>query len=313
MSTATAQVRPEATEPREKRGSFPRNLRHQKHLLINRELSWLEFNRRVLEEALDQRHPLLERLKFLAIFSSNLDEFFMVRVSGLQEAVHAGITQTSPDGMTAQEQLCAIRARLKPLLEAQMRCLKLDVLPKLAQSNIVIRPYEELNRREKKTVNDYFFENVFPILTPQAVDPGHPFPYISNLSLNLGLMVSPPQRKQVAEVAGTKREERFARIKLPPIVPRLVPIDEKETAFTYLGSLIAANIGALFPGMKTSKCYLFRVTRTPISTSKKTKQATYLEPCSNMSDRCVLAMRSGWKLRRTCPPAWSRISLKLSS
>src|SRR5919106_2491880 len=108
-----------------------RNLRQQKHLLINRELSWLEFNRRVLDEALDTRHPLLERLKFLAIFSSNLDEFFMVRVSGLQEAIEAEILDQSPDGMSPSEQLLEIRARLKPLLEAQMRCLTDDVLPKL--------------------------------------------------------------------------------------------------------------------------------------------------------------------------------------
>jgi len=152
-----------------------RNLKRQQ-LLINRELSWLEFNRRVLEEALDQRHPLLERLKFLAIFSSNLDEFFMIRVSGLQEAVDSGVTQPSPDGLTPTEQLKQIRSRVKPMLESQMRCLKTEVLPKLAQTGIVLRPYNELSRREKKIADSYFVENVFPILTPQAVDPGHPFP-----------------------------------------------------------------------------------------------------------------------------------------
>ena len=259
VSTAATKAKPAAREPRQKRESLPRNLRHQKHLLINRELSWLEFNRRVLDEALDQRHPLLERLKFLAIFSSNLDEFFMVRVSGLQEALYAGITETSPDGMTTQEQLREISIRLRPMLEAQLRCLKLDVLPKLGESNIVIRPYEDLKKRERKIANDYFLEHVFPILTPQAVDPGHPFPYISNLSLNLGVMVSPPPRK--TESAGISTESRFARIKLPPMVPRLVPIDAKGSSFTYLGSVISANIATLFPHMKTSKCYLFRVTR----------------------------------------------------
>jgi len=236
------------------------NLRNVKkpQFLINRELSWLEFNRRVLEEALDQRHPLLERLKFLAIFSSNLDEFFMIRVSGLQEAVESGVTQLSPDGLTPGEQLKEIRARVRPMVETQMRCLRTDVLPKLAQAGIVIRPYDQLNRREKKIADNYFAENVFPILTPQAVDPGHPFPYVSNLSLNLGLMVA-PQRKKGADAA--VRSPRFARVKLPPIVPKLVPIDEQGTSFTFLGSLIAANIGALFPHMKTSHCYLFRVTR----------------------------------------------------
>ena len=260
MSTAAAKAKAKAREAIQKRPTAPRNLRHQKHLLINRELSWLEFNRRVLDEALDQRHPLLERLKFLAIFSSNLDEFFMVRVSGLQEALDAGITETSPDGMTASEQLKEISTRLRPMLETQMRCLKTDVLPGLAEKGIAIRPYGELNRREKKTANEYFLENVFPILTPQAVDPGHPFPYISNLSLNLGVMVAPQQSRKTSEAAGAKGA-RFARIKLPPIVPKLIPIDEKGAGFTFLGSLIAGNIAALFPQMKTGHCFLFRVTR----------------------------------------------------
>ncbi|HBB98035.1 MAG TPA: polyphosphate kinase 1 [Blastocatellia bacterium] len=235
-------------------------MRKQRELLINRELSWLEFNRRVLEEALDHRHPLLERLKFLAIFSSNLDEFFMIRVSGLQETVAAGVTELSPDGMTAAQQLTEISVRLRPMLDAQMRCLNLDILPKLADEGVVIRAYDELSKREKKAANDYFLENVFPILTPQAVDPSHPFPYVSNLSLNLGLMVASP-RKKTADAPGLVKGSRFARVKLPPIVPKLIPIDDKGTSFTFLGSLIAANIGALFPHMKTSHCYLFRVTR----------------------------------------------------
>src|SRR5215813_5625730 len=237
-----------------------RHPRHQKHLFINRELSWLEFNRRVLDEALDERHPLLERLKFLAIFSSNLDEFFMVRVSGLQEAIEAEIFEESPDGMSPSEQLLEIRSRLKPMLERQMRCLTDGVLPKLAEEGIVIRPFRELTRRERKLADDYFFENVFPILTPQAVDPGHPFPYISNLSLNLGVMVSPAPSKKSKD-ASTLKEARFARIKLPPIVPRLVPIDDKRTRFTFLGSLVSANMNALFPNMRTGNSYLFRVTR----------------------------------------------------
>ena len=237
-----------------------RNLRHQKHLLINRELSWLEFNRRVLDEALDARHPVLERLKFLAIFSSNLDEFFMVRVSGLQEAVEGGFGERSPDGLTAAEQLKAIRAKLKPLLDLQMRCLKEDVMPALAASDIIIRRYGDLSKRERKTANTYFLNNVFPILTPQAVDPGHPFPYVSNLSLNLGVMVAPPQSKR-SDPTGMLTGARFARIKLPPMVPRLIPIDEKGNAFTFLGSLVAANIETLFPKMRTGKCHLFRVTR----------------------------------------------------
>jgi polyphosphate kinase len=261
MNTAATKAKSTGHPTNRKRATRERNLRQQKHLLLNRELSWVEFNRRVLEEALDQRHPLLERLKFLAIFSSNLDEFFMIRVSGLKEALDAGVTETSPDGMTSAEQLKEISARLRPIVEAQMNCLKLDVLPRLAGEGIVIRAYEELNRREKKIANDYFLENVFPILTPQAVDPGHPFPYISNLSLNLGVMVAPQQRKKTNEVPGVSKAVRFARVKLPPMVPRLIPIDEKGASFTFLGSLISANIAALFPNMKTGRCHLFRVTR----------------------------------------------------
>src|SRR5262245_17538963 len=258
MSTAAAKVKERRSVGTRQSSTKPRNLRQQKHLLINRELSWLEFNRRVLEEALDQRHPLLERLKFLAIFSTNLDEFFMIRVSGLQEALEAHINDSSPDGMTAAEQLREISARLRPMLETQMRCLKTDLLPALAAKGITIRSYRELSKREKRTANDYFMENVFPILTPQAVDPGHPFPYVSNLSLNLGLMVAARTKNALT---GTQRAPRFARIKLPPLVPKLVPIDERGTAFTFLGRLVAANIESLLPHMKTGQCYLFRVPR----------------------------------------------------
>jgi polyphosphate kinase len=237
-----------------------RNLRQQKHLLINRELSWLEFNRRVLEEALDSRHPLLERLKFLSIFSSNLDEFFMVRVSGLQEALEGAFGDRSPDGMTAAEQLKAIRAKLRPLLDQQMACLKNDIFPALAANDISIKRYGDLTKRERKHADNYFLHNVFPILTPQAVDPGHPFPYVSNLSLNLGVMVAAPHSRRT-DSAGTLKGARFARIKLPPMVPRLIPIDDKGNAFTFLGSLVSANIETLFPKMRTGKCFLFRVTR----------------------------------------------------
>jgi polyphosphate kinase len=260
MSTAANKIKEKSTAEGDKPSRSSRKLQ-QRHLFINRELSWVEFNRRVLEEALDERHPLLERLKFLAIFSSNLDEFFMVRVSGLQEAVDAGILEESPDGLSALDQLREIRLRLRPLLDRQMHCLNEDVLPALMAEGIVIRSFQDLTKRERKIANDYFLENVFPILTPQAVDPGHPFPYVSNLSLNLGVMVSPLPSKKAKDAAPALKDARFARIKLPPIVPRLVPIDDKRTRFTFLGSLISANMDALFPNMRTGKCYLFRVTR----------------------------------------------------
>ena len=262
--TLTAPTTPdrekEKTPRRTSKGAKP-SRPQQKQLFINRELSWLEFNRRVLEEALDERHPLLERLKFLAIFSSNLDEFFMVRVSGLQEAIEAEILDESPDGMSAADQLREIRSRLRPMLERQMRCLKEQVIPGLAKEGIEIRAFKDLTKRERKLANEYFLENVFPILTPQAVDPGHPFPYVSNLSLNLGVMVAPLQSKKDKDASQPMNDARFARIKLPPLVPKLVPIDEKRTRFTFLGSLIAANIDTLFPNMRTGKCHLFRVTR----------------------------------------------------
>ena len=231
-------------------------------LLFNRETAWLEFNRRVLEEALDESHPLLERLKFLSIFSTNLDEFFMVRVSGLMEEVEEGVTVPSPDGLTPAEQLAEIGARLRPMLAEQMRCLREDVLPKLAGHGIQIVPYAELSKRERREVDDYFLKKVFPVLTPQAVDPGHPFPYISNLSLNLALMVEPAAGGGDGSVAASPVPgRRFARIKLPPTISRLVPVGASGARFTFLGSVISANLETLFPGMRYSRPSLFRVTR----------------------------------------------------
>jgi polyphosphate kinase len=231
-------------------------------LLFNRELSWLEFNRRVLEEALDDSQPLLERLKFLSIFSTNLDEFFMIRVSGLKEEMDEEVPQLSPDGLTPAEQLREIRARLLPMLEAQTRCLREEILPGLESRGVSITPYKELGRQERLAADVYFAENLFPILTPQAVDPGHPFPYVSGLNLNLGLMVAPGEEsKGPGDVPAARDGKRFARVKVPPVVPRLVPLGDSGTRFTPLWSLIAANADALFPGMRHGKSHLFRVTR----------------------------------------------------
>jgi polyphosphate kinase len=240
---------------------FPESLLHDRRFLFNRELSWLEFNRRVLEEAKNENNPLLERLKFLSIFSTNLDEFFMIRVSGLKEQIAENITELSPDGLTAGEQLREIREKLRPLLMGQMLCLQEDVLLNLAVNGIEILPYEKLSDEEKAKLNHYFLQNVFPILTPQAVDASHPFPYISNLSLNLGVMIEPDKTKSEGKLKRLFNEPRFARIKLPPNTPRLIPIDETFTKFTLLGELISANIEHLFPNMKISKPHLFRVTR----------------------------------------------------
>jgi polyphosphate kinase len=240
---------------------LPDTLLYNKDLLINRELSWLEFNRRVLEEALDDTHALLERLKFLAIFSTNLDEFFMIRVSGLKEEMTEDVVEESPDGMTPAEQLKEISQRLRPMLADQMRCLREEILPRLEEQGIQIVAYQSLTDSERHRLSLYFMRNIFPVLTPLAVDPSHPFPYISNLSLNLGLMVEPGEASERKGPSAAKTEARFARIKVPPSVPRLVPVDEKRTRFTFLDEIIAANAAFLFPGMHTSEAHIYRVTR----------------------------------------------------
>jgi polyphosphate kinase len=241
--------------------TLPPTLFLQRQLLFNRELSWLEFNRRVLEEGLDRSQPLLERLKFLAIFSTNLDEFFMIRVSGLKQQVEEGVTELSLDGLTAMQQLKGISEALRPMIDEQMRCLNEEIMPELSGDGIVITPYRALSDRERRSLNAYFMENVFPVLTPQAVDPSHPFPYISNLSLNLGLMIEPSPDSGVQGFAANLQEPRFARVKVPPIVPRLVPVGDSGTEFTFLEDVIAANINILFPGMRVGESYAFRVTR----------------------------------------------------
>jgi len=229
--------------------------------LFNRELSWLEFNRRVLEEALDESLPVLERLKFLAIFSTNLDEFFMIRVSGLKEQIHEGIGGLSPDGLTAAEQIEEVYARLKPLLKEQSLCLRESVLPALAREDVTIEPYAKLSAKEKRRLDKYFRDNLFPILTPQAVDSSHPFPYISNLSVNLGLYIEPDRTMKNPALRHLFRQKRFTRIKLPPSVPRLIPLHGRPGAFALLEEVVAANVQDLFPNMKTSEAFLFRVTR----------------------------------------------------
>ena len=192
--------------------------------LFNRELSWLEFNRRVLEEAMDENVPVLERLKFLSIFSTNLDEFFMIRISGLKEQIEEGVSDLSFDGMTASEQLREVGKRLRPMLKKQVTYLKENVFPELAIHGIAIESYKTLNAKDKKKLERYFHDYLFPILTPQSVDSSHPFPYISNLSLNLGLFIEPNRSVTQKNLRHLFRQKRFARIKLPPSVHRLVPI-----------------------------------------------------------------------------------------
>ncbi|MBP9665240.1 MAG: polyphosphate kinase 1 [Pyrinomonadaceae bacterium] len=227
--------------------------------LFNRELSWLEFNRRVLDEAMDGRRPLFERLKFLSIFSTNLDEFFMIRVSGLMQQRVEGISKLSPDGLTPAEQIEEIRRRLRPMLKSQAKCLRKQILPGLANAGISIEGYGFLTAREQRRLDKYFRANILPLLTPQVVDRGKPFPYVSNLSLNLGLVIQ-PDRSVPNESKRPNRGKRLVRIKLPG-GPRLVPIGKGNRRFVLAEDVISANIGELFPGMKAGEAFLFRVTR----------------------------------------------------
>ena len=229
-------------------------------LFFNRELSLLQFHKRVLEEALDQSNPVLERLKFLSIFSANLDEFFMIRVSGLKEELEENVQELSADGMTPQEQLKEIRKLVVPMLKEQTRCLREQILPELEVEGIQVVGHATLGPEEQEKLRSYFMEKVFPILTPLAVDQSHPFPYISPLSLNLGLMVQAPDGESPADPKH-KHVSRFVRIKVPLVVPRLVPVGKLEARFVLLEDLIEANIDSLFPGMIIGKCHRFRVTR----------------------------------------------------
>jgi polyphosphate kinase len=214
---------------------------------INRELSWLEFNDRVLFEAVDERNPLLDRARFLAIFASNLDEFFQVRVAGLKQQVAAGRSNPTPDGMSAASILDAVRTRLLPIVARHSETYG-RIREELADEGIRIVRYEERPERHVE-LRRRFFDEVFPVLTPLAVDPGHPFPYISDLSLSLAVTVRDPE----------SGERLFARIKVPPVLPRLMEVGQRT--YILLEQVIAANLDALFPGMEVLEHHLFRVTR----------------------------------------------------
>ena len=219
-------------------------------LFFNRELSWLEFNARVLHEAFDERNPLLERLKFLSIFSTNLDEFYMVRVAGLRRQVAAGVTAVPADGLSAQAQLDAIERRVRELLAQAHQCLHERLLPALDEKGIRLVRMNDLTSSEWNTVDVFFESEVFPVLTPLAVDPGHPFPYVSNLSLSLAVEIRDPDRGV----------DHFARVKVPKSLPRWVPFG-RGNHFVPLEEVIGANLGSLFPGMQVLGWWVFKVTR----------------------------------------------------
>ncbi|MEB3217353.1 MAG: polyphosphate kinase 1 [Nostocales cyanobacterium 94392] len=243
-----------------KKTANSKNLSDSKYYL-NRELSWLEFNSRVLHEAIDTRTPLLERLKFLAIFCNNLDEFFMVRVAGLSQQVEAKFSGTSFDGRTPQQQLEEISFVLRPLVAKQHQHFEKNLRPELASHGIHLVDYINLNNKQRKYLDNYFEEQIFPVITPLGVDPSHPFPYISNLSLNLAVIIKNPETE----------EELFARIKVPKVLPRFLSlppelrIEENGKPSIWTGvpieQAIAHNLDSLFPGMNIQEYYIFRITR----------------------------------------------------
>jgi polyphosphate kinase len=217
---------------------------------LNRELSWLDFNERVLALAADEAVPLLERCKFLAIFSENLDEFFQVRVAGLKEQVTAGLGVASPDGRTPGQQLIEVRERVEVLVDRQHRIFLDAVVPALAENGVRLSRWDDLDDDDEKFLVETFEQRIFPVLTPLAVDPGHPFPYISNLSLNLAVLLRDP----------VTAERRFARVKVPDLLPRFVVMPDGER-FVPLELVIAAHLGQLFPGMEVESTATFRVSR----------------------------------------------------
>ncbi|HEX7621865.1 MAG TPA: polyphosphate kinase 1 [Anaerolineales bacterium] len=229
---------------------------------INREISLLEFQRRVLEEAQNESNPLLERVKFLSIFGTNMDEFFMVRVSGIRRQVEAHILEVFPDGLNPTEVLAATRKLSLELYEEALHYFNKKIRPSLDKSGIHLLEYDKLSEAQKKRVNDYFKEVIYPVLTPLAFDPGHPFPHISNLSLNLAVVIKDEKGKY-----------KFARIKVPDTLPRLLPIKRSSGGvrkngtipyhhyFVWLEQVIKANISSLFPGMKVVEAHPFRIIR----------------------------------------------------
>ena len=234
-------------------------------LYVNRELSWLQFNARVLEEAEDMENPLLERVKFLSIFASNLDEFFMIRISGLREQLSGGVLEAPPDGMTTSEQLAAVRQETLRQLTRFSDCYRNDVLEKLKIQGIHVLRYKELQPKQRHFLRGYFSQEIFPALTPLAFDPSHPFPHISNLSLNLAVVGTDPERG-----------ECFARVKIPDIFPRLVRVPGEDVVsesdqlgltgssadnVVWIEEVVSANLNLLFPGITITAAYLFRITR----------------------------------------------------
>ena len=246
---------------------------------LNRELSWVDFNARVLDLARDTSTPLLERIKFVAIFASNLDEFYMVRVAGLKRQAAAGLRKRSPDQMLPEEQVDAISNRVRPLVRAHAEVFRKDLMPALREAGVQVLRWKDLDDRQRKEMDELFADRIFPILTPLAVDPAHPFPFISNLSLNLAVIVRDP-------VLGSTH---FARVKMPPLLDRFVALSD-EGVFVPVEDVIAANLEDLFPGMEIVEHHAFRVTRN-----------ADIQIDDDVTDDLLVAMEQELRKRRASP------------
>ncbi len=263
-------------------------------LYLNREMSLLAFQRRVLEEARNASNPLLERVKFLAIVGSNLDEFFMVRVAGIEQQVESGIVEAGPDGMSAATILDALREEAGELSREARECWQNDLIPALAEAGIAILDYSQLDDHQRASIDSYFHESVFPVLTPLAFDPGRPFPHISNLSLNLAVTIRDP--------GGALH---FARVKVPDTLPQFAPVNgsrkkrSKKVTFVWLEQVIAANLPSLFPGMEIVEAYPFHVTRNADLEIQELEAADLLETV----EESVRQRRFGSVVRLKVPEA----------
>ena len=265
---------------------------------FNRELSALDYSARVLSCAEDAWRPALERARFLAIFSRNLDEFFQIRVSGLREQAGAGVSGTSPDGMSPRAQIDAIRVRAQELVARQMQIFEGDVRPLLHAGGVRITDWDDLKGPQRQQLQQVFEERIFPVLTPLAVDPAHPFPYISDLSLNLAVVVRDPH-------TGVRR---FARVKVPSLLPRLLKLPGGRK-FVAIEQVIAANLDRLFPGMVIVEQHPFRVTRdadVEVEVDEADDLLVALE--SLLNDRQRTPRRSGSRWRARCHSGSARCS-----
>ena len=261
--------------------------------LIDRELSWLSFNERVLDLAEDKNIPLLERCRFLAIFSSNLDDFYMIRVASLKMKIEKGYFKANSAGFTPQELMKEISEKTQKLINRQSICFQENILPELAASGIEISTWDQLSKDEKKYVTKIFNDRIFPVLTPLAVDPSHPFPYISGLSLNLAVLVKQPDTN----------EELFARVKVPQSLPRFIETQELEFGkFISLENVIIANLEHLFPGMEIEDYYAFRLTRN-----------ADLEIEEDESDNLLESMEQELLRRKFGPPVRLEVDIDIKS